>query len=104
MWLAKLVLISLPALPLHCLATAGAGRRVGENCEQTWALARPVMKLTRFYGKAAYLATLDDALLLITEDKLSDFIPLMVAAARAAGKKLGKAGLGRPLQGAVLPV
>jgi len=62
-----------------CYCPPGAGRRVGENCEQTWALVRPVTKLTRYMAKQGYLEGLDDTLLLISEDKLQDSAAALVA-------------------------
>ena len=58
-----------------CLAAlSGAGRRVGENMEQAWAQARPVMKLTRYMTKQGYVAGLDDIFLQIADDKLLECV------------------------------
>lgn len=68
----------------------GSGRRVGENCEHTWAAVRPVTKFTRYMGKRRYLTALDTAFQLLSEDKLDGFVAAMVAAHAACIKKLGK--------------
>lgn len=70
--------------------TTGTGRRVGENCEQLWALLRPVMKVLRYAAKQGYLDGLDLCLVLISADKLQDAAELNVAAERACHKKLSK--------------
>ena len=69
---------------------AGSGRRVGENCEHLWALLRPLLKLTRYMGKDNYLFVLDDALVLIAEDKIDGFVTFMQEQEEAAKKKLGE--------------
>jgi hypothetical protein len=77
--------------PNHVLGMlAGSGRRVGENCEQLWALLRPLLKLTRYMGKDNYLFVLDDALVLIAEDKIDGFVTFMQEQEEAAKKKLGE--------------
>lgn len=58
--------------------------------EQTWAQARPVMKLTRYMTKQGYLIGLDDIMLQIADDKLLEFVQSMVAAHKACLKKLGE--------------
>lgn len=73
-----------------CDAHAGAGRRVGENCEQLWALLRALLKLTRYMTKDAYIFCLDDALLLIADDKLQHFIDFATQQQAAMEEKLGE--------------
>ena len=63
---------------------------MGENCEHTWAAVRPVTKLTRYMGKRRYLAALDTAFQLLSEDKLEGFVAAMVASHAACIKKLGE--------------
>lgn len=83
--------------PCHCLGCAyagmrvGSGRRVGETCEQTWSLVVPTTKLTRYMSKANYLDCLDDALLVISDDKLGSSVTFFVSQHSAAVKKLGEA-------------
>lgn len=67
----------------------GSGRRVGENCEHLWAQVRPLTKLTRYVSKDNYLFVLDDALLLVADDKISSFVVFMRDQAQAIKKKLG---------------
>lgn len=68
---------------------AGSGRRVGENCEHLWAQLRPLLKLTRYMSTDNYVFVLDDALLLIAEEKMSSFATFMTEQERATHKKLG---------------
>lgn len=68
----------------------GSGRRVGENCEQLWAQLRPLTKLTRYMSKDNYLFVLDDALLLVADDKMGAFVAFMHGQAQAINKKLGE--------------
>lgn len=68
---------------------AGSGRRVGENCEHTWAAVRPITKLTRYMGKRRYLASLDTAFQLLSEDKLEGFVAAAAASHAACIQKLG---------------
>jgi hypothetical protein len=68
----------------------GSGRRVGENCEHLWALLRAVLKLARYMGKRRYLAALETALQLISDDKLQAIIQTMVDMDAACRKKLGE--------------
>ena len=76
-----------------CLAAlSGAGRRVGENMEQVWAQARPVMKLTRYMTKEGYVTGLDDIFLQIADDKMLEFVQSLVSADKACRKKLGRCG------------
>ena len=56
-------------------------------------MLRPVTKLTRYMSKQGYLDGLDDALLLICEDKLQDSAVAMVAQHKACLKKLGERSL-----------
>ena len=72
------------------LLRLGSGRRVGECCEQTWALLRPVTKLTRYMTKQGYLEGLDDALLLISDDKLQYSVAALVTQHAACAKKIGE--------------
>jgi hypothetical protein len=83
------VVVNVRCLRLF-LACSGSGRRVGENCEHTWAAVRAVTKLTRYMGKRRYLAALDTAFQLLSEDKLEGFIAAMVASRAACIKKLGE--------------
>jgi len=76
-------------------STAGAGRRVGENCVQLWALLRPLLKLTRYMTKDAYIFCLDDALLLVAEDKLQNFVEFMTQQRADMEKKLGECLIGQ---------
>lgn len=75
---------------LCCCCPPGSGRRVGENCEQTWALLKPVTKLTRYMSKRGHREGLDDALL-ISDDKLQDSVA-MVTQHKACLNKLGENG------------
>lgn len=80
-----------------CIAALpGAGRRVGENMEQAWAQARPVMKLTRYMTKEGYVTGLDDIFLQMADDKLLEFVQSLVSADKACRKKLGKCGRNPP--------
>lgn len=88
-----LVLDSWCASLLRCVppsATAGAGRRVGEDCEHLWAGARPVFSLTRYMTTDKYISTLEDALLQISEDKMRNYVTFMERKAQATEKKLGE--------------
>ena len=77
---------------------AGSGRRVGENCEQLWAQLRPLLKLTRYMTTDAYLQCLDDALLLVADGKISDFVAFMMQQQAAAEAKLSKCVQAGPWQ------
>lgn len=63
---------------------------MGENCEQLWALLRPLLKLTRYMTKDAYIFCLDDALLLVAEGRLQHFIKFTTQQQAALEKKLGE--------------
>lgn len=63
---------------------------MGENCEHLWALLRALLKQTRYMTKDAYIFCLDDALLLVAEDKLQDFVEFMTQQQAATEQKLGK--------------
>jgi hypothetical protein len=54
-----------------------------------WAQVRPLTKLTRYMSKDNYLFVLDDALLLVADDKISSFVVFMRDQAQAINKKLG---------------
>ena len=72
------------------MRAAGSGRRVGENCEQLWAQLRPLLKLTRYMTRDAYIFCLDDALLLVAEGKLESFVQFMTRQQEAMEAKLSK--------------
>ena len=63
---------------------------MGENCEQLWAQLRPLLKLTRYMTRDAYLFCLDDALLLVAEGKLDSFVLFMTKQQQALEAKLSK--------------
>lgn len=73
---------------LLCSCT-GSGRRVGENCEQLWAQLRPVTKHTRYMSKDNYVFVLDDALLLVADEKMGSFVAFLCNQHKANKKKLG---------------
>lgn len=63
---------------------------MGENCEQLWAMLRPLLKQTRYMTKDGYVFCIDDALLLIADNKLGSFVPFMKQLQQAAAEKLGE--------------
>jgi hypothetical protein len=50
---------------------------------------RPLLKLTRYMSKDNYLFVLDDALLLVADEKMGSFVAFMRGQAQAIKKKLG---------------
>ncbi len=50
------------------------------------------MKLTRYMTKEGYVTGLDDIFLQMADDKLLEFVQLLVSAAKACRKKLGRCG------------
>lgn len=68
----------------------GAGRRVGETCEQLWAQAKALTSLTRYMAKHNYLDCWDDFFGFVASNKMADFVPFMLAQHRGAYRKLGK--------------
>jgi hypothetical protein len=88
---------ALPSRPcvLNCfVCCAGSGRRVGECCEQTWALVRPTTKVLRYATKQGYMDGLELSLLGICDDKLPDAPQSNIAAERVCQQKLGEFGFG----------
>lgn len=69
---------------------SGAGRRVGEYCEQLWAQAKPLASLTRYMAKHNYLDCWDDFLEFVAGSKLANFVSFMLAQHRTAVRKLGE--------------
>lgn len=67
---------------------------MGENCEQLWALLRPLLKLTRYMTKDAYIFCLDDALLLVAEGRLQRFIESTTQQQAALEEKLSELSRG----------
>lgn len=71
-------------------ACAGAGRRVGETCEQLWAQLKPLTSVTRYMAKPNYLDCIDDFLRFVAAARLAEFVPFMVEQHRSLVRKLGK--------------
>ena len=69
---------------------AGAGRRVGENCEQLWAELKPLTHITWYMAKPNYLDSIDAGLSYIAESKLEDFVATMVTQEKHTRAKLGR--------------
>lgn len=69
---------------------AGAGRRVGETCEQTWADIKPVTNITRFMGKARFQDSIDFTFLNLATSKEAGFVAFMLGQHKSATKKLGE--------------
>lgn len=82
--LASIALRMLPDIPL-----ADAGRRVGEQCESFWALAKPLSRIARYMGPYNHVDFLDDAFGRIAAKKLWSFPDMMAQQTKAVLKKLG---------------
>ncbi|WIA32923.1 hypothetical protein OEZ86_006092 [Tetradesmus obliquus] len=66
----------------------GAGRRVGETCEQLWAQLKPLTSVTRYMAKPNYLDCIDDFLRFVAAARLAEFVPFMVEQHRSLVRKL----------------
>jgi hypothetical protein len=73
-----------------CCYAAGSGRRVGENCEQFWAMIKPFTTLTRYMAKPNYLDFVDDAIFNIACQRLGRFVQIMQELDASLRKKLGE--------------
>jgi hypothetical protein len=76
------------------LFDAGAGRKVGETCEQLWAQLKPLTSITRYMAKPNYQDCIDDFLGFVAAARLADFVPFMVGQHRSLVRKLGESGRG----------
>ena len=70
--------------------SAGAGRRVGETCEQLWAQLKPLTSITRYMAKPNYQDCIDDFLGFVAAARLEEFVPFMVGQHKSLVRKLGK--------------
>jgi hypothetical protein len=68
---------------------AGAGRRIGEWCEQLWAAFKPVASMTRYMSKANFVNFMDDMLGWTAMQRYHGFHEFMLTARRNNSKKLG---------------
>ncbi|KAF6253650.1 hypothetical protein COO60DRAFT_1703723 [Scenedesmus sp. NREL 46B-D3] len=66
----------------------GAGRRVGETCEQLWAQLKPLTSITRYMAKPNYQDCIDDFLGFVAAARLEEFVPFMVGQRKSLVCKL----------------
>lgn len=79
------------------MCAAGTGRRVGENCEQFWAMIKPFTSIARYMAKPHYLDFVEDGIFYIACERQARFVELMQDQHSSLRKKLGE-WLAGPLQ------
>jgi hypothetical protein len=77
-------------LSISPLLHTGAGRKVGETCEQLWAQIKPLTSITRYMAKPYYQDCIDDFLGFVAASRLAEFVPFMVGRHRSLVRKLGE--------------
>lgn len=82
--------LSSTLLPFYWLQSPGAGRRVGETCEQLWAQAKSLTSQTRYMATPNYLDCWDDFMGYTAYTRLKGFVSFMVEQHRTVVRKLGK--------------
>jgi hypothetical protein len=82
-------LINATALTRFCVS-AGTGRRVGENCEQFWAMIKPFTSIARYMAKPHYLDFVEDGICRIACERQARFVQLMLELDRGLRKKHGE--------------
>jgi hypothetical protein len=81
--------ITAEALTCFCVS-AGTGRRVGENCEQFWAMIKPFTSIARYMAKPHYLDFVEDGIFRIACGRQARFVELMQELDSSLRKKHGE--------------